>query len=297
MYLAEKTLAAINAKLEEDQGASYRKLLAEVLPHIGDAYRAESSPFRSHLGASLLGNECAREIWYSFRWAKASRFDGRLLRLFNRGHLEEGRLIALLLMIGAKVYQQDANGKQFRISSAGGHVGGSGDGVAVGIPDIPESPVLLEFKTSNDKGFVDMQKNGVQSSKFVHFVQMQIYMYKMNLLYALYIMVNKNTDELHAEIVPADYNIGKQFVERGDKIALAMEPPMGISKSPGWFGCKFCDYKFICHNKEAPEKNCRTCANSKPFEDGTWRCAFDPEVPLSEDAQLNGCDDWANGFV
>ena len=38
-----------------------------------------------------------------------------MLRLFNRGHIEEARFIAMLLTIGMPVYQQDAEGKQFRI--------------------------------------------------------------------------------------------------------------------------------------------------------------------------------------
>lgn len=296
MFLASKTIKAINDALEEDQGAGYRKWLGKVLPHIGDAYKEDSFPFRLHLGASGLGDDCARKIWYSFRWASLPRFDGRMLRLFNRGHLEEGRIIALLLMIGVKVYQQDENGKQFRISSAGGHVGGSGDGVAIGVPDLPNVPMLLEFKTSSDKSFLDLQKNGVRSSKFIHYVQMQVYMVKMQLSYALYIAVNKNTDELYAEIILADYAMGEQFIERADKLAFMREEPNRISNSPGWFACRYCDYKSICHNDEAPHRNCRTCVNSFPEYDGTWRCSLNPEIELSKDDQFKGCENWESGF-
>jgi len=56
--LATKTLAAIDAAIEADQGAAYRQHLKNVLPHIGDAYRGvEESPFRSHMGASIIGRE------------------------------------------------------------------------------------------------------------------------------------------------------------------------------------------------------------------------------------------------
>src|SRR5574340_720247 len=147
MHIADKTLQAINDALHADQGASYRVWFAKVLPHMKDAYSGDTFPFRPHLGASLIGNTCARQIWYGFRWVKAPRFDGRMIRLFNRGHLEEARFIALLLMIRCEVYQQDANGKQFRISHADGHVGGSGDGVVVGLPELGKIPALCEFKT------------------------------------------------------------------------------------------------------------------------------------------------------
>ena len=130
--LASKTIAKIDAMIKADQGASFRGWLGKVIPHMGDAYRTDEDGHRSHMGASLIGGECPRAIWYGFRWATKSNFEGRLLRLFNRGHLEEARFIAMLLMIGCEVYQQDAEGNQFRISHAEGHLGGSGDGVVIG---------------------------------------------------------------------------------------------------------------------------------------------------------------------
>lgn len=293
VHLAKLTLDAINASLEKDQGAAYRQFLGQVIPHIGDAYRGvEKSPYRSHMGASGIGKDCARAIWYGFRWFTKPHFEGRILRLFNRGHLEEARFIALLLSVDVKVFQQDENGKQFRISDAGGHFGGSGDGVAVGLPDIPPGmPCLLEFKTHGEKSFIKVAKEGVKSAKFEHYVQMNTYMRKMNLSVALYGAVNKNTDELYLEIVPIDTLVGDQFIDRGRQLVFMPQPPKKINESPGWFECKYCDHKPVCHLGKAPERNCRTCWYSKPMEDGKWYCglAGAAQEPLSEDAQLAGC--------
>ena len=44
---------------------------------------------RAHLGASLLGHPCDRYLWLMFRWAVIEKFDGRILRLFQRGQREE----------------------------------------------------------------------------------------------------------------------------------------------------------------------------------------------------------------
>lgn len=293
IYLATRTLDAINASLEKDQGAAYRKFLEKVIPHIGDAYRGEDkSPFRAHMGASGIGEDCARAIWYGFRWATVPKFKGRILRLFNRGHLEEARFIALLLSIGVQVFQQDENGKQFRISDAGGHFGGSGDGVGLNIPDVPPgTPCLLEFKTHSEKSFLDVVKNGVQSSKLKHYVQMQTYMRKMNLTVALYGAVNKNNDELYLEIVLLDTIIADQYIDRGRQLVFMPQPPKRISESPGWFGCKFCDHKPVCHLKHDPAVNCRTCFYSRPTEDGKWLCTNPVGLNciLSEDQQLAAC--------
>ncbi len=294
VHLAKLTLDAINAGLEKDQGAAYRVALGQVMPHIGDAYRGEEkNPYRSHMGASGIGKDCARAIWYSFRWFSRPQFEGRILRLFNRGHLEEARFIALLLSIGVKVYQQDENGKQFRISDAGGHFGGSGDGIAVGLPDLPTGiPALLEFKTHSEKSFLKVQKEGVRSAKFEHFVQMNLYMRKMNLTVAMYGAVNKNTDELHLELVALDTITADQFLDRGRQLVFTPTPPKKLNESPGWFECKFCDQRGVCHLGKVPEINCRTCFSSRPAEDGKWYCNVNPLEPkvLTEEMQLAGCN-------
>jgi hypothetical protein len=291
IILASKTLQAINDGLEKDQGAAYRVALGTVIPHIGDAYRGvDPNPFRSHLGASVAGADCARAIWYGFRWATMPKFEGRILRLFNRGHLEEARFIALLLSIGVQIFQQDENGRQFRISDLGGHLGGSGDGVGIGIPDIPSGmPCLLEFKTHGSKSYIKVEKEGVQSAKFEHYVQMQLYLRKMNLQVALYGAVNKDNDHLHLEIVPLDIIIADQFIDRAKQIIMLREAPRRINESPGWFGCKFCSHKPVCHLHKPIERNCRTCHYVKVIEDGTWQCG-QTCATLSTEAQLAACD-------
>jgi hypothetical protein len=303
VHIATKTLASIEAQMEADQGASYRTHLGKVLPHMGDAYRGvEVIPFRKHLGASLLGGECGRAIWYGFRWAKRPKFPGRVLRLFNRGHLEEARFIAALLAIGVHVWQQDENGKQFRISDVGGHLGGSGDGVCMGVPDLaPNTPCLLEFKTHNDASFQKLKKEGVRKAKFEHYVQMNIYMRKMGLPVALYGAVNKNNDELYMEIVASDPGTADTFLERGKTIILHQEPPARVNNSPGWFTCKWCDHRENCHLGGKMEQNCRTCRFSRPNPaDGVWYCENEVVMassvtagpaghPLTEEEQYVGC--------
>ena len=296
VYLATKTIAAIDGAIKSDQGASFRVKLGEVLPHISDAYSPDNFPFRSHMGASLIGDSCAKKIWYGFRWTTRPVFEGRLLRLFNRGHSEEGRFIAMLLMIGCRVYQQDGDGNQFRISDAGGHYGGSGDGIAYDIPDLdPGTKALLEFKTSGEKPFVKLKKEGVRIAKSEHFVQMQQYMGKMGLGVALYMCVNKNTDELYGELIAFDHRVYEQYLDRAIKLVGLDSPPEGISKSPGWFECKWCDHNKVCFGKSAPEKTCRSCTKVQCTDDGKWLCTDSGEL-LDKHAQLKACTDYQKSF-
>src|SRR5574344_3153084 len=101
MKKAILTLKEIDEALQKDNGAKFKKHLQSVLPTLIDAYISEKTP-RGYLGASSIGESCTRKLWYKFRFAKKEQIDdARLMRLFNRGHLEEARFIALLKMINA----------------------------------------------------------------------------------------------------------------------------------------------------------------------------------------------------
>lgn len=289
--IAVKTLQAIDKALEADQGNRYRELLRESIALAEDAYRQNDHPFRTHLGASLIGKDCPRELWYSFRWTEIVRHTGRLLRLFNRGHIEEARFLALLQLIGCEVWSQNINGTQFRILYHRDHFGGSCDGVARGIPDDPLVPLLLEFKTHSDKSFTKLVKEGVRSAKFEHFVQMQMYMGGMKLTRALYMAVNKNDDSIHAELINFDPEQFAKYLARAETIIFNINPPKKVSESPGWFACKFCDFRNQCHARATPSRNCRTCANSVVESGGKWLCSLNHKE-LDKWEQLKGCNDY-----
>lgn len=295
VQIAEKTLAAIEKAMRADQGARYRQELGRSIQECDDAFRAEEEfPFRSHLGASLIGRDCARELWYNFHWVRRSKHIARTLRLFNRGHLEEARFVALLRMIGCEVFQVDKNGKQFRISYFGGHYGSAIDGVLKGCPDVPDQAIMCEMKTYNDKNFKKLQKSGVQDAKPEHYTQMNQYCKYYKLPACLYIAVNKNDDELYAEIVWFDKENADQYVDRAERIVFATEPPPKINPSSAFWTCKFCDFREICHKGAGTERNCRTCKFSEALPDGTWACR-QPNLNspiLDKQAQFKGCNLW-----
>lgn len=250
---------------------------------------AQDRSHRKHLGASLIGRQCARQLWYVFRWALKEEFSGRMLRLFERGQLEEDRFVGFLRATGATVYDRDPqSGDQFRILDVDGHFGGSCDGVAVNLPQLPPGmPCVLEMKTHSEDSFAKLAGKiiskspkyvrsappGVRKAKPEHFVQMQTYMHKLNIEVGLYLAVNKNTDEIYAEFIQLDRAVGERAIARARSIIYSDEAPARISESPGWFECKFCAFVEICHLKALPEVNCRTCCHSTPGPNGLWTCA------------------------
>jgi hypothetical protein len=293
----------IDKAIQIDQGATYRGWLGKVLPHMSDAYRDDEESFRSHMGASQLGQDCGRAVWYSFRWATRAAHSGRMLRLFNRGHIEEARFIAMLLTVGMPVYQQDENGKQFRIHFGDGHGGGSGDGVT----QYNNAPALIEAKTHNEKSFIELagslkewrdylageghfKGKGVREAKPEHFVQAQIYMRKMGIAICLYMAVCKNTDDLYIEIITLNPEHADQYIDRGEKLIQLPTPPKKISESPGFWKCTWCEHRPVCHMKRDPDRNCRTCKYIQLGTSGTWSCTHPTQCAiLSTEAQMMGC--------
>jgi hypothetical protein len=292
MRLATKTLNAIETQLEADQGARFRGLLRKYMEQAGDPFDDSEEAFRSHLGASLIGRECSREIWYSFRWASKKQFSGRMLRLFNRGHLEEPRFLALLEMIGCQIHSQNEDGTQFRMKGYKGHYSGSLDGVGINIPDLdPEIPALLEFKTHKDSSFKKLKEEGVLKSKWEHFVQMQQYMGFYGLNWGLYGATNKDTDELHFELVAKDPAIEQRYGSRAELIIDSKTPPPKISTNQTFFKCKMCDMVSICHKGTQMLVNCRTCVHLEPIFGGQWYCSKQASN-RSKEEQGKPCDDY-----
>lgn len=270
-----------------------------IYAHYKSVYGAENP--RGYLGASSIGKSCSRALWYGFRWSKQPSFDGRMYRLFQSGHLQEPRVIADLLAIGCTVYNIDPEtGKQWSFSepSTGHHFRGNADGVVLGVPQAPKAAHILEIKTSGTKAFAELQKHGVEKAKPEHFFQMIIYCHWTIARYgddgcrrALYVCVNKDTDEIHTERIEYSKATAQAIVDKANAIIKSQEPPQRISNDASWYECKWCDYSDICHGSAVPAPTCRSCAHATPEMDGDarWTCAKHKSDLLFGN-QLLGCD-------
>lgn len=251
-------------------------------------YESKPQEHRPHMGASLIGHECERYIWLTWRWVLKPEFKGRILRLFDTGKREEARLIEELRGIGATVWDTDENGEQWRVSACKGHFGGSLDGVAQGVPEAPKSTCVLEFKTHSDKSFMELVKKKVQGAKPQHYDQMQVYMGLMDIDRALYMGVNKNTDDVYCEWVHFDKDRFIALKLKAEYLIESPNPPGKLSEDPAYYICKMCNMWKHCHGGLAAEANCRTCCHATPVENAAWQCQHhntEIDLPL----QRNGC--------
>lgn len=255
---------------------------------IDEAHQKRQEKPRPHLGCSMLGHSCDRWLWLSFRWAVVEKFPGRILRLFRRGHHEENFIVSDLRSAGIDI--RNTTGAQSRVDF-GTHVSGSLDGIIwSGVPGAEKGKHISEFKTHAKKSFDALVKDGVEKSKWMHYVQMQVYMLGSKIDRALYLAVCKDDDRIYTERVKLDKELAQKYVDRGHRIALADRLPEPLSSDPTWYECQYCPGKDFCFgSKTTKEVNCRTCANATALSDSTWHCAkWDDVIPT--DAQHVGCE-------
>lgn len=249
------------------------------------------------ISVSTLADECERKLFYDFRWASPPEvINGRTLRIFESGNIEEERWIENLRMIGCEVIDgdgEDRNGKprQIMVELCGGHVRGYLDSEILGLPEAPKTWHVGEMKSHNAKSFIKLLKEGVKKSKPLHYGQIQTYMYERGRDRGIYLATCKDTDELYAERMELDTAYVVRLLARAERIIGAHEPPAKLHEDPNHkmaFVCGWCKHKPICHENAPARTNCRTCLYSSPEDGGTWSCARFSK-PLSHEEQLAGC--------
>nr|DAO91455.1 MAG TPA: Exonuclease [Caudoviricetes sp.] len=243
--------------------AAWRRAQAGWLERCTD-WRDEVNRERKHLGASAIGKECPRGVALSYRGASPNAAaNGRMVRLFNRGHMEEARLAACLQVAGFQIKLISKDGGQ--ISYKTGDLKGSVDGV-IRLDD--GSLAVLEFKTMNRKAWDKLEKGG--QIKPEHLTQMQCGMHGLGLKKALYLASCKDTDAIQVYVV--EYS-GEpvESLNLATDITHGLIPPKLVDTD---YRCKFCDHKAFCHGGADPVASCRTCVHASFGGNGVVTCGI-----------------------
>ena len=253
--------------------------------------KSDKEMYLGRLGSSSIGRECAREVWYSWRGFSRAEFGGRILRLFETGHLQEDRVVADLVRAGFAVYEKDEAGNQFQRTDPTGHFITKIDGVILGVPQNEEAPHILEIKTSNLSGFDALRKKGVKEAKPEHYSQMQSSMKLFDMRAALYVALCKDNEQYYVEVVSEDPEEQERLMSLVVNLTESTIPPTGVSLDGGSFKCRFCDHKEVCTKLVPPLRHCRTCEHCSAVANGEWVCEMRGEV-LSIEQQRKGCSEY-----
>jgi hypothetical protein len=236
--------------------------------------------------AGDIGVECDRAIWLAFRRSsRTEEIDWRKRRIFERGNIEEDRLLDLLRLIDCEVSHQ-----QEKVRDCGGHLRGKIDGQVIGLPEASKTMHVVECKSAKAEIWRKIHKDGVRLGKPEHFATFQFYMHARGLDRVLYMCSNKDTEDLHIERLEYDPMYAMHAVARINRIIEMPEPPGRLCTKRDDFRGKFCRQAEVCWGELLPRSHCRTCLHSTPLMDGNagWDCARWSK-PLSLDEQDAGC--------
>ena len=243
---------------------NHRASTAERINALVDAAliaEREATPPRTYLGASRLGHACERALQFEFACApkdEGADFSGQTLRIFAIGHQLEDLAIRWLRAAGIDLVTQKRDGGQFGFSVAGGRIRGHVDGI---IADAPaalgmRAPALWECKTMNAKNWRACVKDGVTVSKPVYAAQIATYQAYMehsvpgiSAAPALFTAINKDTAELHHELVPFDAALAQRMSDRAVRILQATDAGEllpRIAANRDFFECRFCAHAERC---------------------------------------------------
>ena len=224
----------------------------------------EATQPRTYLGASRLGHACERALQFEFAGApkdEGADFGGQTLRIFEIGHQLEDLAIRWLRAAGMDLYTRKGNrpdGDQFGFSVAGGRIRGHVDGIIANAPAALglRTPALWECKTMNAKNWRACVKEGVTVSKPVYAAQIAIYQAYMepsvpgiSSAPALFTAINKDTAELHYELVPFDAALAQRVSDRAVRILQATDAGdllPRIAANRDFFECRFCSHAERC---------------------------------------------------
>ena len=219
---------------------------------------------RDYLGGSRIGHVCERALQFEFAGAAkddGSDFSGRTLRIFDIGHALEDLAIHWLRSAGLDLYTRrgnDPDAQQFGFSAANGRIRGHADGIINAAPSVLNLgvPALWECKTMNAKNWRETVKNGVAIAKPVYAAQIALYQAYMDASVpglttnpALFTAINKDTAELHHELVSLDAELAQRMSDRAVRILQATDAGdllPRIARERDFFECRMCAFTKRC---------------------------------------------------
>lgn len=194
---------------------------------------------RDYIGASSIGSDCLRKIWYEFKGTEAQEVPTKMRRTWTIGKTLEGLVIEWLTVAGLYIENYEDTIFSSRIPQFKGHVDG--------LINIGDTTIVLEIKTAKDASFKIFVRDGLKVWNPQYYAQIQSYMGMLGVFSAYILVLNKDNSDLSDELITFDADYYHQLEEKALMISNAVIPPPRINSSPLWFQCKQCKYNKVCH--------------------------------------------------
>jgi hypothetical protein len=195
---------------------------------------------RDYIGASTIGSDCLRQIWYEFKGFQATEVPTKTRRTWTVGRVLEGTILDWLTEAGIEIFRtwDDLVAKDMPYFR--GHL----DSVWI---KNGKAYAILEVKTAKDASFVIFIKKGLKVWQPQYYAQIQTYMGMSGIHRAYIIVFNKDTSDISDELVLFDEAFYQKLQDKALMIANAHAAPPKINGSPLWYQCKMCKFHKVCH--------------------------------------------------
>ncbi len=195
---------------------------------------------RDYIGASGIGAECLRQIWYEFKGVEAESVPTKIRRTWAIGRHLEGLILDWLSEAGIEIERTWADLVSDEMPFFKGHL----DSVWMkkGKPF-----AIIEIKTAKDASFNIFVKKGLRTWSPQYYAQIQSYMGMSGIHKAYIVVLNKDSSEISDELVEFDEMHYQTLRKKAAMIANANVAPPKINGSPLWFLCKMCKFNKVCH--------------------------------------------------
>ncbi len=199
----------------------------------------EDAP-RDYIGASSIGSECLRQIWFQFKGVKAEAVPSKFRKAWAIGKILEGMIIEWLIKAGIQVEQTDKTYQADGMPYFQGHFDG--------IMTWRKKRAILEIKTAKHASYTIFVKKGLQVWNPQYYAQIQSYMGMSGIHSAHIIVLDKDSGELADEAVTFNADVYESLKDKARLIYEAPCEPPKINGSPLFFKCKMCQFNKVCHN-------------------------------------------------
>lgn len=195
---------------------------------------------RDYIGASSIGADCLRQIWYEYKGTIAEKVPAKTRRTWMIGkHLEE-LVLDWLEISGIKIARVWYDLVSKRVPFFKGHL----DSVWM---KKEEAYAIIEIKTAKDASFTTFVNKGLKKWNPQYYAQIQSYMGMSKIFNAYILVLNKDNSDISDEFVLFDEIFYKGLEDKAIMIGEAQTPPPRINGSPIWYQCKMCKFHKVCH--------------------------------------------------
>lgn len=214
-----------------------------------------SNKKRDYIGASAIGDECVRKVWYDYNGYPKKPFAADTLMKFEDGHRTEELTAQRLRLVPNLQLITEKDGQQMGFSHFGGKFKGHVDGLILGLLQAPKTWHVWEHKACADKRYNDFtkakdiygEKQTLKNWDTKYYIQAQLYMHFFN-LDRHYLTVSgaggRGYQSCRTEYVR---EVALQYIDRAENILNAKSEPRRISDKPDFYLCRWCDFKDVCH--------------------------------------------------